>query len=218
MPEEQNPSSSGGATPATGSPATGTPASSGATPQPKPTLTLEEALKRITDLEQHASNKTEEAARHGNRLTATEKELAAYKAAEQAAKDAQLSEVERVNKQYAELQEQHEAIASELFEARVFQDVVRHAEKFNFNVSAETLSRMLLLDEDAIEFENGKPTNIEKLLEKLTKSEPGLVKQQPGTPGTPALPAMNPGRSSITQPGGNVPGRIPRLDDIPWKR
>ena len=75
-------SSGGGATPAPGSPATGTPAPGSATP-PAASLTLEDALKRIAELEQHASNKDEEAKRHGSKLTAAEKELAAYKAKEQ---------------------------------------------------------------------------------------------------------------------------------------
>src|SRR5260370_217896 len=92
----QTPSPGAGATPPPGSPATGTPASPGATPA-QATLTLEEALKRIHDLEQHAQNKTEEASRHGTRLTAAERELAAYKAAEEAAKAAQMSELEKAS-------------------------------------------------------------------------------------------------------------------------
>jgi hypothetical protein len=216
----QTPSSGAGATPNPGSPATGTPAS-GATP-PAAALTLEDALKKIAELEQHAQNKTEEASRHGNRLTAAEKELAAYKAAEEAAKAAQMSELEKAQKLHADLQEQHEALAAELFEARVFQDVARYADKFNFNVSADTLMRFLLMDEDAIEFEEGKPTNIEKLLSALAKNEPGLVKQSAVTPnspvvGTPTIPAMNPGRSSIASPGQSVPGRIPSWNEI-YKR
>src|SRR2546430_1936736 len=98
----QTPSSGAGATPGTGTPAMGTPAS-GATP-PAAALTLEDALKKIAELEQHASNKTEEAARHGTKLTAAEKELAAYKAAEQAARDAQLTETQKLQKQYADLE------------------------------------------------------------------------------------------------------------------
>src|SRR5258708_7813062 len=118
----QTPSSGGGATPDTGSPATGTPAPGSATPQ-KPASTLEEALARIAELEHHASNKELEAAHHGKNLTAAEKELAAYKAAEEATKAAQMSELEKAQKQAADLQEQQEALAAELYEARVRQDV-----------------------------------------------------------------------------------------------
>src|SRR6266550_2153776 len=211
------PTSSGaGAMPPAGTPVTGTPAPGSATPQVA-ALTLEEALKKIADLEQHAQNKAEEAARHGKNLTTAEKELAAYKAAEQAAKDAQLSEVERMNKQYADLKEQHETLASELLEARVYQDVARHAAKLNFILPADMLAKLLLNDLDAIEFEDGKPKNIETLLQNLAKSTPEIVKsaqqEQQQQQRAPAVPAMNPGRSSIASPGQQQPGRIPRLND-----
>src|SRR5690349_21421778 len=70
---------------------------------------------------------------------------------------AQMSELEKAQKLYADLQEQQEALAAQLFEARVFQDVSRVASKFNFNVSSDMLARLLLVDDGAIEFENGKP-------------------------------------------------------------
>lgn len=147
-------------------------------------------------------------------------QLKVYQDAEQQAKDAQLPEIERLKKQAADLQAQHEELAAELYEARVFQDVSRLSGKFNFLVSAETLARMLLLDDDAIEFTDGKPTNIEKLLEKLAKSEPGLVKpaeQQQQQRGAPALPGMNPGRSSIQRPDTTGQGKRPSWDSVPWK-
>ena len=218
------PTSAGnGATPEAGTtPATGTSTTGGATPSGKQvSLSLEEALAKIEELQRHAQNKTEEAARHGKSLSAAEKELAAYKAAEEAAKAAQMSELEKAQKQAADSQEQLESLAAELYEARVFQEVTRLASKFNFIIGSETLARMLLLDEDAIEFEDGKPTNVEKLLEKLAKAEPDLVKpaqqaQQQQRP--PNLPGMSPERSSIT-PGGNVPGRVPSLFDRDlWKK
>src|SRR5258708_927860 len=129
---------------------------------------------------------------------------------------AQMSELEKAQKQAADLQAQQEALAAELYEARVRQDVADLVGKFNFIPSARTIANLLLADDDAIEFDNGKPTNIEKLLEKLAKAEPDLVK--PASPqqqqsGTPQLPAMNPGRASIVQPGQQQPARIPRLSD-----
>jgi hypothetical protein len=211
----QTPSSGEGATPTAGTPATGTP-SGGATP-PKIATTLEEALSRIAELERHASNKAEEAARHGKNLTAAEKELAAYKEKERLAQEAQMTEVERYKKQQAEQQEQLESIAAELYQARVYQEVGRLASKFNFLVSSDTLAKMLLIDDDAIEFEDGKPTNIEKLLERLAKAEPDLVRKEQQQQ-APQLPGMNPGRSTITQPG-QTPGKVPSLfDPNLWKR
>jgi len=133
-----------------------------------------------------------------------------------------MSELEKAQKQAADLQEQQEALAAELYEARVRQDVADRIGKFNFIPSARTIATLLLADDGAIEFEDGHPINIEKLLEKLAKAEPELVKPQaaaPGTPGNPALPAMNPGRSSIQSPGATIPGHIPRLTDPGlWKR
>src|SRR5258707_12170261 len=123
-----------------------------------------------------------------------------------------MSELENAQKAAADSQAQQEALAAELYEARVRQDVADLVSKFNFIPSARTIANLLLADDDAIEFENGRPTNIEKLLEKLAKAEPDLGKQQaapPGTPGTPQSPAMNPVRATIQPPGGNIPGRIP---------
>src|SRR5215471_12636167 len=74
-----------------GQPATGT-GSSGATP-PKPSI--EELQARIADLERHATNKTEEAARHGKNLSAAEKRLAEYEEKERVAKEATLSEIDK---------------------------------------------------------------------------------------------------------------------------
>lgn len=157
----------------------------------------------------------EEARKLRKEAQALRQRLKGFEDAEQAAKDATLSEVELTKKQLTTLQEERDSMAAELYEARVFQAVSQLASKFNFMVSSDTLARLLLLDDDAIEFEDGKPTNIEKLLDKLAKAEPSLVKteQQQQQRGAPAVPAWNPGRSSIQQPGGNVPGRIPRLTD-----
>lgn len=146
--------------------------------------------------------------------------LKSFEEAEAARAAAQMSELERAQKAAADAAEQQELMAAELFESRVHQEVGRLASKFNFIISADTLARMLLLDDDAIEFEDGRPANIEKLLEKLAKHEPDLVKQQAQQqqPGAPALPGMNPGRSSIQPPGARIPGKIPTLDDIEWRR
>src|SRR6266568_2236245 len=145
---------------------------------------------------------------------ALRKRLKAYEDAEQAAKDASLGEVERINKQYAALQEQHEALAAELLEARVYQDVARHAAKLNFILPADMLAKLLLNDLDAIEFEDGKPKNIETLLQNLAKSTPEIVKSaEVQQRNAPPIPAMTPGRSTIQVPGQQQPGRIPRLND-----
>jgi hypothetical protein len=140
-------------------------------------------------------------------------QLKAYQDVEQATKDAQLSEVEKINKQYAELQAQHEELAAQLAESLVRQEVADHVSAFNFVIKASTVANLLLVDFDAIEFTDGKPTNVEKLLEKLAKAEPDLVKvAQEQQKRAPMIPAMSPERASIT-PSGQQQGRIPRLTD-----
>lgn len=208
-------SSVSGETPSTETPVTGTPASpAGETPQPKPSsaaqqVSLQEALARIAELEHSQKNAVEERDRH-------RKKLSAYEKAEQEAKDAQLSEIERIRKQQSELQEQHAALLTQLQEARVQQAVERSAHKLNFLVPAEMVSR--LIDWAEVEYEDGRPTNVEKLLEKLAKAAPELIRKpeevepppSPLTPGkvTPSIPAMNPGRSQITPPDALPPGRL----------
>lgn len=221
MVEEEIPSGGTSATQTPPSPVTGT-ASGSATP-PAATLTLEEALKRIADLEHTQKNATEEVERHRKKLTAYEKKEQEADAAKKAAEEATLSEIERVKKQYAELEEQRDTLASELFNTRVRQEVADLKDKFHFVVSAKTLANLLLMDESAIEFENGHPTNIEKLLDQLAKTERDLVRepevaQQQGQQGkqAPPVPAMNPGRTNIPAPNQLPPGqrpRIPRLTD-----
>lgn len=206
MPE---PSDGGSATQTPPTPTTGT-APGGATP-PVATLSLEEAMKRIAELEHAHKNATEERDRHRKKLTS-------YEEAEKKTQEAQLTEIELAKKRDAERQEQLESIAAELAEARVRQDVADLAGKFNFTISAKTLANLLLTDFDAIEFENGRPTNIEKLLDKLAKAEPDLVKAQDATQQRPpTVPAMNPGRSSIQSPGTGTPRQIPSWNEV-YKR
>jgi len=219
METEQNIPSSGASamqTPETA--ATATPAPESVTPQ-KPALTLEEVLKRNAELEHAHKNAIEERDRHRKKLTA-------YEEAERKAQEAQLSEIERVNKQRADLQSEKDALATELQETRVHQAVERYANKLNFVVPAEMVAR--LMDWADIEYENGRPTNVEKLLEKLAKSAPDLIRKQeaPATPtevppargNTPAIPAMNPGRSSIAAPNSVPPGKPIKLSDVQWSR
>jgi len=206
MPEPQTP-----ATPQAGDPGASTPTPGGSpTPTPEPQagdgdtqISLEEARK----LRSEAQN--------------LRKRMKAYEDAEAAAVAAQLTEVERLKKQQADLQEQHDQLAAELVTARVNQDVAKYAGKLNFLVAPDLLAK--LIDWEAVEFDDatGKPTNVEKLLEKLAKNAPELVKPAPGQQqqqGAPPIPGMSPdraayGRSSIQPPGGRIPGKIPTLDD-----
>lgn len=208
MPDDTT-STGAGATPPLVPPATGTPAAAGVTPQPPPS-TLEEALKRVAELEHSQNNAKEEVERHRKNA----KKLAELEAAEAARQQASLSEQEKQQKAQVDLQTRNEEMAGQLLELRVHQEVARHTGKLNFILSPDLIAK--LLDWEEIEFDeaSAKPTNIEKLLEKLAKAAPELVKPAQATQDTrpPMTPAMNPGRSSITQPGAQ-PGKIPTLDE-----
>lgn len=207
---QENPSSVPGATPNTDPPVKGTPASQGATPQTKPTTTLEEALARIAELEHSHKNAREQADRQA-------KKLSAYEKAEQEAKDAQLSEIERIRKQHAELQAQHDTYTRQAQERIVRYEVERQAAKLGI-IDPDAAAR--LLDRSELEVDDtGMPTNAEKLLEKLVKQKPYLVAQnaqQPATPArvnaAPAVPAMNPGRTNIEPPDALPPGKMSIAD------
>lgn len=211
MADEVNPSSDAGATPTPDTPAMGTPASPGATPAQKPSLTLEEALRRIEELSNAHRNATEERDRHRKKLTA-------YEQAEQQARDAQLSEIERIKKQHADLESQHNAILTELQETRVQHAVQLVATQHNF-IRPDIVAR--LIDWSEIEYEDGRPTNIGKLVEKTAKAMPELVRaspqekvQQPAARGNaPAVPAMNPGRTAIAAPQPPTQGQRVSLSD-----
>lgn len=216
-------------------------APSGATPPVQPALTLEDALKKIAELEHSGLNAREELDRHRKKVSAFEKAEAEREAQRKAAEEAQLSEIDRIKKQYAETQAERESLLQELQQTRIQHAVMAQATTLNF-IHPEIASK--LVDWSELEYnEQGHPTNTAKLLEKLAKAMPELIRAtqaptqsestttQPATPTqtastTPALkpapfapsvPAMNPGRSNIPAPGSNPPGRIPRLADV-WSR
>jgi hypothetical protein len=209
----------------------------GATPTPAPgsakgpaaPLSLEEATKRLAELEHAHGNAKEELDRHRKFRASYDKQQVEAEAAKKAAEDAQLAEIDRVKKQYAEEQSARAALELELQETHLQHIVEREAQDQNF-IHPALIVR--LLDSSELEFENGKPANVKKLVEKLAKTMPELIRAStpapatlaptgtpsPATPqasfGTPALPAMNPGRTSITQPGNRPAGhRPPRLTD-----
>ncbi|MGH2480250.1 MAG: hypothetical protein ACRDHW_11390, partial [Ktedonobacteraceae bacterium] len=108
MPED--PSPVGSATPTPGTPVMGnTPAPGGATPPAVTSLTLEEAIKRLAELEHSHGNAKEELDRHRKKLSSYEKLEKEQAEAKRLADEAQLSEIDRVKKQHA--QEQSEKAA-----------------------------------------------------------------------------------------------------------
>jgi hypothetical protein len=221
MPEQENTSPPPSATQSSG-PATGTQAPSGATPE-KAALTLEEALKKLADLEHSNMNASEEVERHRKKLTAYEKAEKEREAAAQAAKDAELGEVERTKKQYSELQAKYNAeinqYRQELISAKV-QLSAKEKGIIDTELAAMAIQKTLEFGEDGI------PTNIDKALDNLIKNKPYLAPKpteptqetNPAQTATlqrpPATPPMNPGRTQISPPSQLPPGQITRLNQV----
>lgn len=220
---EDTTSSGAGATLPAGSPVTGT-ASVGATPAAAPSLTLEEALKKIADLEHSHGNAKEELDRHRKKLTAYEKAEAEREAAKKAEADAQLSEVERMKKLHAETEQQ-----AQKYKQQFINTSVKLAAKdkgiIDPDLAAMAITSSLEYDKD------GMPTNVDEALDALIKNKPFLAPTPPAEPSatpaqsapparvaTPALPAMNPGRTQITPPGVLPPGQRVTLADIRSRR
>ncbi len=209
-------SSTPGVTPENGSPVMGTPnASIGATPEKSTASLLEEANKRIADLEHSNKNATEERDRHRKKLTT-------YEEQERKAQEAALSEVDKATKRATEAEQRIQHYQQQL----VSTNVQLAAQKMGIidpELAALAISNKLELGED------GLPTNIEKALSDLVKAKPYLLaKAEAPTPATPpathttlqqapAIPAMNPGRSNLTAPGSLAPGKV-TLTDVPWSR
>ncbi len=212
------PSGGGGVTPNPPSPVTGTPAApGGVTPQPA-TLAQEDALKRIADLERSLGNAKEENDRHSKRLSAYEKAEKDREAAAQAAKDAQLSEIERVKKEHLKA----EARIQQLQQENIVEKVINAAHKKG--IIDPDLAALAILQDKSLLDENGMPTDLDKALDTLIKNKPYLVPAPPAEPApTPAqtaptqqpAPALPPfaGRSSIPGPGA-TPGRIPQWNEV----
>lgn len=227
MTTTENTSPSPGVTPGTpGTPVTGTPAS-GSVTQPVAALTLEEALKKLAEVEHSHANAKEENDRHSKKLSAYEKAEKERLAAEQAVKDAELGEIERTKKQFSDLQSEYEAYKKSTQDRIVRYEIEAQASKLGI-IDPEAASA--LLDKSKLEMaEDGvTPNNAEKLLKDLIKNKPYLAPkpaeftQQEETPPAqtamqqrpPATPMMNPGRTQISPPGQLPPGKITRLNEV----
>lgn len=100
--------------------------------------------------------------------------------------EASLSEADKLKKRVAELEESERTAQAEARTLRIRSAVEREAAKRHFADPADAYS---LVDRDAIELdERGDPTNVGKLLEKLTASKPYLLVQAPAANGTPPPP------------------------------
>ena len=136
-----------------------------------------------------------------------------FEADEKAKADAQLSEVEKAKKAHADMEAKYQQAQKQLVESEV-----RYASKDKGIINPDLIAPAIM---SKLEYgDDGKPTNLEKVLDDLIKANPFIVAKpdaQPASPAqtnTPALPAMNPGRSSIQPPTGNIPGVKRRLSEF----
>jgi len=152
------------------------------------------------------------------------KRLKDFEKAEQDAKDAQLSEVERAKKQYSDLQAQHETYKLQAQDRIVRSEVQMQARELgiiNPGVAAKLINWAELEYDD-----DGMPTNAKQLLENLVKNEPYLARsaqvqqsQQEAAQqkSAPAIPTGNPARPTAS-PNSLPPGKAFTLTDVKWSR
>lgn len=152
---------------------------------------------------------------------AARKRLDAFEQAQKEADLAKLSETEKLTAQHSELQAKHAELERRYQERVISSEVQVQASALGI-VHPEKVYR--LIDTSELEFDDdGMPTNAKALIEKLLKEMPELAGEKQQSPAQqqqqkpPAVPAMNPGRSSIQQPGQGTPGRIPGWHEV-YKR
>ncbi|HET8909137.1 MAG TPA: phage scaffolding protein [Ktedonobacterales bacterium] len=125
----------------------------------KPSMTLEQALDELAKVRK-------EAASHRTKLNAFEK-------AQADAQAAQMTDLQRAEAKAAELQRAADDRTRELQEARIEMAVERTASKLGI---IDPDAAVKLLDWSKLEYDDdGKPTNVDKLLEALVKARTWLV-------------------------------------------
>src|SRR5260221_1073278 len=208
--------SSTGATPTT------TASTASATQQTKPSLSLEDAIKRLADAEHSLNHAKEETATHRKKLRAYEKAEKEAEASKKAAELAQQSELEQEKTQRADAEARIKQYQQELVKSQIKLAAKDKGIQVDTDIIASYLYDKLEKDD------NGMPTNLDKLLDDLIKSNPVIAKKPDESATTPAqtanqrtapaTPAMNPGRSNIASPNATTPGKPTRLSEIEWKR
>lgn len=197
MPEEPTP----GATPAV------TPAST-----PAPAATNPPELQAGDGQEQIS---LEEARKLRKEAQALRNRLKGYEDAEEQAKVAALSEVEKAT-QRATAAEQRIAQIQQQYVTAQIQLAAQKKNIIDPEIAALAVQKTLEYDQD------GMPTNLEKALDQLIKNKPYLVPQANQAPSAslaqtarpPLTPAMNPGRSNIPSPNQLTPGKRYKLSDL----
>ncbi len=195
-------------------PATPQAGDAGTTPAQAATTTTTDtqAVKSPEDYERMIADLRKENASHRVKLKAVED-------AEAARQLAALSDAEKLQKRAEQAEKQIQQYKDQI----VLEKVINAAHKKGI-IDPELAA---LAVKGNLEFgDDGMPSNLDKALDDLIKAKPYLVPKAdeppPASPAqtanrAPAVPAMNPGRSSIQQPGQAQRGRIPSWEDV-YKR
>ena len=172
------------------------------------TPTLDQASKSQQDYDKMIADLRKENAQHRTKLKA-------FEDAQAAADLAKLGDLEKATKQYEQAQKQIQQLRDENVKAQI-----RLQAKTLGIANDELISPYVL---SKLEFDDdGKPTNLDKVLDEVIKANPNLVVQAGSAAQTanqkaaPTTPANNPGRSSIVQPGSQPlqPGRVTTWNDV----
>src|SRR6266516_5561441 len=152
---------------------------------------LDAVQKELADLKAALKKANDEAKTH--RLKANE--LDKLKGEIEASK---LTETERLQKQLAELQSQHEEYTQAQTERAIKHEVALEAAKLGVDPNyLDKVARFLEWEEIEVD-ENGNPTNIHEMVEQLVKDMPGLRGKGASVPTSGG--ATNPPRSQSTAP------------------
>lgn len=182
------------------------------TPGASPTTsTSVQATKSQQDYEAMIAELRKENAQHRTKLKSFEE-------AQAAADLAKLGDLEKAQKQAADLQKQHDDLKQKYQETIINSAVQRSALELGI-VHPEKIGK--LIDTSQLEFDDdGTPKNAKALVEALLKEMPELAGDKQQTPaqaaqqGAPNVPAMNPGRSQIAQPGTLPQGKTLSWNDF----
>lgn len=154
-------------------PPTPAPTTPAATPAPEKTFTQAELEQHIADRLKRERDKYKDYPD----LKAAADELAKIK-------ESQLSETEKLQKRLAELEQARAAAETQARETLIKSAIVAAAARLNFVDPEDAYS---LVNKAAVEFENGQPANVEKLVKDLAESRKYLIKSS-----NPALATFNP--------------------------
>lgn len=199
--------SGNGATPDTGQPATGTPPGTDETSGTKLPQSIDDALKQIESLQAALKAANKESASHRHKLKG-------FEDAEAQRQQAQMSEQEKLQKQLADLQAQHDEAVRMLEEDRNYATLERTGRTLGITdpTALDDAVNLALIKLATEEDESAKP---EDVMKDVIKARPWLTSRQAQAA---AGGATNPSRSASSNVGeitmANLSEAMNRYNDL----